>query len=179
MPGMTPNTVIIREAKGEKTFRYTGVILRRKPWLVVVDAPVTRSDLSFMGIILRHGDRFVETYFTDCWYNILDVHDLEGDQVKGWHCDVGCPAVFEADDRLSYVDLALNQWVASDRSQTVLEQDEFDPLELDDETRRQAEAGLRELEMLFADDKKPGLDERTGFCLSDENNARRPGLNTE
>ena len=37
---------------------------------------------------------------------------------------------------------------------------------------RQAKAGLRELEMLFADDKKPGLDERSGFCLIDENDAR-------
>jgi hypothetical protein len=73
----------------------------------------------------------------------------------------------------------LNQWVVLDGSQTVLDQDEFDALELEGETRRQAEAGLRELEMLFADYKKPGLDERSGFCLIDENNARQPGFNTE
>ena len=67
MPGMTPITVIKRDAKGEKTFRYMGVILRRKPWLVVMDAHVNRLDLSFMGTILRYGDRFVETYFADRW----------------------------------------------------------------------------------------------------------------
>lgn len=90
---------------------------------------------------------------------------------------MGRPAVFEADDRLSYIDLALDLWVAPDGSQTVLGRDEFDALELDGGTRRPAEAGLRELIKLFADHKKTGLDEGSGFCLIDENNAGQLGLN--
>jgi len=179
MPGMTPITVIKRDVKGEEALRYTGVILHRKPGLVILEAHFNRSDLPFMGTTLGYGDRFIETYFSDRWYNIFEIHDREPDQIKGWYCNVGRPAVFEADDRLSYIDLALDLWVAPDGSQTVLARDEFDALELDGGTRRQAEAGLMELIKLFADHKKPGLDEGPGFCLIDENNAGQPGLNDE
>ena len=157
MPALTPITVIKRNANGAETFRYSGVILRQEPGLVVLEARFNRSDLSFMGTLLKHGDRFVETFYTDRWYNIFEIHDLDDDRIKGWYCNVGYPAVLEADDRLSYVDLALDLWVAPDGSQTVLDEDEFDALELEGETRRQAWAGLEGLKRIFTSDKRSGL----------------------
>jgi hypothetical protein len=157
MPALTPITVIKRSANGAETFRYSGIILRQEPGLVILEARFNRSELELMGTVLRQGDRFVETFYTDRWYNIFEVHDLEDDRVKGWYCNVGRPAILEADDRLSYVDLALDLWVAPDGSQTVLDEDEFEALELEDETRRQAMAGLAGLKRLFAGAGRPGL----------------------
>jgi uncharacterized protein len=157
MLALTPITVIKRSANGAETFRYSGIILRQAPGLVILEARFNRTDLELMGTVLRQGDRFVETFYTDRWYNILEVHDLEDDRIKGWYCNVGRPAVLEADDRLSYVDLALDLWVAPDGSQTVLDEDEFDALELEDGTRRQARAGLEGLKRLFASAERPGL----------------------
>ena len=157
MPALTPITVIKRNATGAETFRYSGVILRQEPGLVILEAWFNRSDLSLSGTLLRQGDRFVETFYTDRWYNIFEVHDLEDDRIKGWYCNVGCPAVLETDDRLSYVDLALDLWVAPDGSQTVLDEAEFIALQLDGETRRMARAGLEELKKVFSADKRPGL----------------------
>ena len=110
-----------------------------------------------MVTVLRQGDRFVETFYTDRWYNIFEIHDLEDDRIKGWYCNVGCPAVREADDRLSYVDLALDLWVAPDGLQTVLDEAEFIALQLDGETRRAAKAGLEGLKKVFSGDRRPGL----------------------
>jgi protein associated with RNAse G/E len=51
---------------------------------------------------------------------------------------------------LSYVDLALDLWVAADGKQSILDEAEFNELDLDPETRRQALAALAELQAHFA-----------------------------
>jgi predicted RNA-binding protein associated with RNAse of E/G family len=115
------------------------------------------GDLSFLGTVLKQSNRFVETYYTDRWYNIFQIHDREDDRVKGWYCNVGRPAVLEEDDRFSYVDLALDLWVAPDGLQTVVDEDEFAALSLDVETRRKAWAAPEELQRLFRDNEDPDL----------------------
>jgi protein associated with RNAse G/E len=58
------------------------------------------------------------------------------------------PAVFE-DGVVSYVDLALDLWVSMDGRQTVLDEDEFRELDLNDEMKTGALNGLEELKDLF------------------------------
>jgi predicted RNA-binding protein associated with RNAse of E/G family len=155
MPIMTAITVIKRKAAGEEVWRYSGFILRREPNMVVLEARFRSPDLNFMGIVLQTDDRFIETYFTDRWYNIYEIHDREDDRLKGWYCNIAYPAVWEADDLLSYRDLALDLWVASDGVQTVLDEDEFTALNLEPATRLQALAALDELRALFFKNKQP------------------------
>ncbi len=97
---------------------------------------------------------FVEYYFTDHWYNIFAIHDREDEKIKGWYCNVGKPAVIE-DDVVSYVDLALDLWVSIDGTQTVLDEDEFQGLQLNDKLRASALNGLAELKNLFLKNKPP------------------------
>lgn len=146
---MTAVTVIKRNLQGEETWRYSGHILRREPNALILEARFNRPDTPFQGILLKENDRFVETYFTDHWYNIYEIHDRDDDRIKGWYCNIGYPAILEADDRLSYVDLALDLWIAPDGMQTVLDEDEFAALDLDAETRSQALAALEELRLSF------------------------------
>ena len=53
------------------------------------------------------------------------------------------------DGTVSYIDLALDLWVSTDGTQTVLDQDEFETLQLEPAERAQALAALRELQALF------------------------------
>ena len=110
-----------------------------------------------MGINIKHGDRFVETYYTDRWYNIFEIHDRDDGHFKGWYCNVGKPAVMESEDAISYVDLALDLWVTPVGFQTVLDEDEFAALDLDAETRRRAREALEELRRLFSENQNPGF----------------------
>jgi predicted RNA-binding protein associated with RNAse of E/G family len=96
-------------------------------------------------------------FYTNHWYNIFELHDRDNDRVKGWYCNVGRPAVLETNNRLSYVDLGLDLWVAPGGTQTVLDEDEFAALDLDVETRQQAGAALEELQKHFVDNKNPDL----------------------
>jgi predicted RNA-binding protein associated with RNAse of E/G family len=143
-------TIIKRNLSGEETWRYPGRLLIHEGSRLVLEARFNRPDLLFMGVVWRSGDRFVETYFTDRWYNIYEIHDRDDDALKGWYCNISRPAVLEAEDRLSYVDLALDLWIAADGTQTVLDEDEFAALALEEVDRARARQALEELQAHFA-----------------------------
>ena len=158
MSVIKPTLIVIkRNPHGQEVIRYTGVVLQQGPDAIILEADFAHADVPVMGALLRRGDRFIETYYTDRWYNIFEIHDREDDRLKGWYCNVGKPAVLEAGNAISYVDLALDLWVAPDGSQTVLDVDEFDTLELDAETRSKALAALAELQVLFLNQQEPGF----------------------
>src|SRR5688500_7309984 len=139
---------------GEVTYEYEGKLLSRDKHTIVLDALFDRADMPFMDVVFKTGDRFVEYYYTDRWYNIFAIHDRDDGRVKGWYCNIGKPAVFE-DGIVSYIDLALDLWVSTDGEQTVLDEDEFEALEVDKELRAGALNGLEELKQFFLNNKPP------------------------
>jgi len=139
---------------GEVTYKYEGDLIARDENSITLEALFDRADLPFQDVVFKTGDRFVEYYYSDRWYNIFAIHDRNDGKVKGWYCNVGMPAVIE-DDVVSYVDLALDLWVSVDGKQTVLDEDEFAKLELDDELSNNALNGLRELKTLFKNNRPP------------------------
>jgi predicted RNA-binding protein associated with RNAse of E/G family len=147
---MTPITVIKRNLQDEELWRYEATLTRREGTALHLEAPFNGQDVEFMGILVKHGDPFVETYYTDRWYNIFEIYGRDDGALKGWYCIIGKPAVMEAEDILSYVDLALDLWVAVDGTQTVLDEDEFAALGLEPDTRAQALSALEELKTRFA-----------------------------
>lgn len=147
-------TVHKKNLAGEVKYEYEGVMLSRDDHSIVVEALFDRADMPFMDVVFKTGDRFVEYYYTDRWYNIYTIHDRDDGNVKGWYCNVSKPAIVE-DNIITFVDLALDLWVAEDGRQTVLDQDEFEELNLNDEVRVAALHGLEELKTLFLNNKPP------------------------
>jgi protein associated with RNAse G/E len=139
---------------GEVTYEYEGVVLRRDEHSIVLEALFDRADVPFMNVVFKTGDRFVEYYYSDRWYNIFAIHDREDGQIKGWYCNIGQPAVID-DGIVSYVDLALDLWVSVDGKQTVLDEDEFEELKLNEELKTGALNGLNELKGLFKSNNPP------------------------
>ena len=139
---------------GEVMYQYEGVLLGHDEHSIVLEALFDRADMPFMDVVFRAGDRFVEYYYTDRWYNIFVIHNHEDGKVKGWYCNIGKPAVFE-DGVVSYVDLALDLWVSTSGEQTVLDEDEFEALGLNEELRVSALNGLEELKQLFLNGEPP------------------------
>ena len=146
-------TVRKRDEKGFVTWEYAGEVLERGKGFVKLEARFNRADTPFQGIVLKQNDRFVETFYTNRWYNIFEIHDRDDDSLKGWYCNVGHPAIWDAPDVISYVDLALDLWVTPVGAQTVLDEDEFGALELDELTRTHALNALAELRTIFEQDQ--------------------------
>jgi len=133
---------------GEVTYQYEGNLVRRDENTIVLEALFDRKDMPFQDVVFRTGDRFVEYYYTDRWYNIFAVHDKNDGRIKGWYCNIGMPAVIE-DGIVSYIDLALDLWISADWKQTVLDEDEFEALALANEIHAGALNGLKQVQLLF------------------------------
>src|SRR5687767_7343726 len=133
---------------GEVVVQYEGDVIRRDENAITLEAFFERDDMEFMNIVLKKGDRFVETFYTDRWYNVFEIYDRDDETLKGWYCNIGKPAVIE-EDVISYIDLALDLWVAPDGTQVVLDEDELDALNLDDSLKQKVFTALRELQVEF------------------------------
>lgn len=145
---MTTITVIKLDESGNEIWRYDGEEIKRQETCIVLEAFFNRSDINFHGMQMQCGDRFVETYYTDRWYNIFEIHDHHDDHLRGWYINIGYPAMIEG-NTLSYKDLALDVLVFPDGRQLVLDEDEFNLLDLTNEVRGKALEALSEIQRQF------------------------------
>jgi len=149
MQGMPEQVNIIKlTPELREVWRYPAVVLRRTEDSVLIQAHFTREDMPFHEIVLKKGDRFIEIYFSDRWYNIMEIHDRDDDHLKGWYCNVTMPTEISPQE-VRYVDLALDLLVYPDGRQLVLDEDEFLEITISDEMQRQARAALNDLQALF------------------------------
>jgi protein associated with RNAse G/E len=141
-------TVIKLDSKGNETWRYNGRVLKVDQSCIVLEAFFDRQDMLFHGMPMQLGDRFVETYYTDRWYNIFEIHAHQDDHIRGWYINIAFPAVFE-DGCLSYKDLALDVLVFPDGRQVLVDEDEFNALNLSRDIKKNALDALAEIQMNF------------------------------
>jgi protein associated with RNAse G/E len=159
LPGINREavTIIKRNSRGEETWRYAGVVLQRAPQAMLIEASFNRDDILFYGMHLNKGDRFVEAFFANRFYNIFEIHDYQSDELKGWYCNVTRPAEF-LDRKIDYVDLALDLLIFPDRTMLLLDQDEFEEQHLDDAEQQIALAAVDELKEIFQQYQDINLD---------------------
>lgn len=150
---MSTITVVKLDHSGVETYRYQGQLLERSSNRLVLEAFFDRDDTRVDKIIFKRGDRFIETYYTDRWYNILEIHDKDDDSIKCWYCNISFPA-FITDNELYYRDLALDLLIYTDGRQVILDESEFKKLPLDENTIMRAQAALFELRRKFSSHQK-------------------------
>ena len=145
------NDIIVRklDTAGDEKIRYPGRVLERTASAVVLEAFFSRERMELGFVTLKPGDRFVEYFYADRWYNVFVIYDVDNGRLKGWYCNVTRPAII-ADGQVSAVDLALDLWIAPDGSARVLDEDEFAALPLAPGETAAARAALDELRALAA-----------------------------
>jgi hypothetical protein len=142
-------TVRKLSSAGAAVFAYPGVIAQTWPGGARLDATWTRGEMALDYTTFAPGDHFIEWFFADRWYNIMEVRDT-GETLKGWYCNITYPAEF-APDSISYRDLALDLWVAPDGTMATLDEDEFAAdAAIGAAARAQAIAALADLRALVA-----------------------------
>lgn len=141
-------TIIKRNHLGVEVVRYAGKVLKRSADEIQIEAPFSLDHAMLIDIPINRGDRFLETYFSQHWYNIYEIRDLGDDSLKGWYCNV-CYPVEISESLIAFSDLALDLVVYPDGRQMVLDEDEFQALGLARGVQAQARAGLAELQQRF------------------------------
>ena len=143
-------TIIKNDHLGREVWRYPGKLIARSVKGLLFEAFFNRSDLDFNGLLLKQGDRFLELYPFDKYFNIYEIYDRDSGLRKAWYCNVTRP-IRIMDACISYDDLALDLLVFPDGRQLVLDEDEFAELNLDDGLKEKALKGLGELRRIFRD----------------------------
>lgn len=140
--------VVKQNPAGETLWTYTGRRLEQDGTRLVLEAFFDREDRQVHGMTIALGDRFIETYYTDRWYNVFAIYSRDDGSLRGWYCNICRPARF-AGNTISYVDLALDLLVFPDGRQLVLDEDEFVALDLAVEEQAAARQALQELQASF------------------------------
>ena len=149
-------TVTVRKlsARGDVIFAYEGIIAEIFAGGARLDAEWTRSRMELGYTTFEPGDHFIEWFYTERWYNIMEVRERTG-ALKGWYCNITWPAEI-TEDAVSYRDLTLDLWVAPDGAAQTLDMDEFEAdADLSAEERTQALAALDELRAHLARGEAP------------------------
>lgn len=121
-PG-TALTVYKLDLQGRRVTSYPATVRESGPEGVVLDARWTRPPLALGYVTFETGDRFIEWFYRDRWYNIFEVRSRDG-RLKGWYCNVAAPARISATE-VSCRDLLLDLWVAPDGATHTLDEEEF------------------------------------------------------
>jgi predicted RNA-binding protein associated with RNAse of E/G family len=137
-------TVHKLDERGNEVLSYEGAIMHETSHSLTLEAIFDRNDIDVHGLLLRKGDRFVETYYNNRWYNVFAVYDVDDHLLKGWYCNITRPARIE-NGHVYADDLALDMVIFPDGCWKVLDEDEFAALGLSPMEHQQAKNALDEL----------------------------------
>ena len=156
-----PETVVVDKLNlaGEVSVTWSGQVLRRSEHEVVLEAIFTHSSRDLGYVRMGPGDRFVEHYYTDRWYNVFAIYEAEDGLFKGWYCNITRPAEINDEPggglRVRAVDLALDYFRQPGGREFILDEEEFAALPLNAAEISAARAALAELRALAAAGQGP------------------------
>ena len=96
------------------------------------------------NVTFRQGDLRLARSYPDLWYNVFEVHDGLSDQVKCWYINLCYRAQFGTES-ITWQDLALDLVVYPSGEYRLLDEDEFDALELAPEVRTRCVETVQEI----------------------------------
>ena len=140
---------------GEVKWQYQGKILALHENHLCLEAfAQNANDAGYMT--LEAGDRFFEHYYNDRYYNIYAIYQQKSSSLKGWYCNIGMPAQF-SNGAVSYVDLALDLWVYPNGEYLLLDEDEFEMLDLPAVTQQKCWQAIDTLIQLAKEQSLPTI----------------------
>lgn len=151
---MTAFTVIKRDASGKAVLSYRGALIERGESHVCIEARFALDDIDLGYIRLRRGDSFREWFYSDRYFNIFRVQDVDSRQLKGWYCNITRPAEIK-DAQVVAEDLELDVFVHPNGSTLVLDQEEFAALQLSDLEQKRAWEAVRTIREMARRRQRP------------------------
>lgn len=133
------------DAYGREVWQYPATLLELDEHSVQLEASFDLDRVKLDYVVFEQGDRFVETYYDDRWYNVFAVYEGETSDFKGWYCNVCRPAQI-TEDAVRCEDLALDVWVDPDGQTRIMDRAEFEALAIPEADR---EEGRRALEQIL------------------------------
>lgn len=147
-------TVYKLDSSGRIIWQYQGHCLFRTTEGLCLEAFFNRDDRDYGYALLKRGDRFVEYFYPDRWYNVFAVYDRDDGLLKGWYCNICRPCRLTARE-VYCEDLALDLWVSPAGQPTILDEEQFEALPLPEEEKVSGREALQLLLTLAANQQLP------------------------
>ena len=126
---MADFTVYKCDHEGTVVWHYPAAVVQRTETSVCLAAVFDRDESDLGAVVLRRGDVFTEWFYSDRWYNIFRIEDIQTSLLKGWYCNITRPARI-LEDGVYADDLALDIFVMPNGNIVLLDEDEFTALDL-------------------------------------------------
>ena len=140
-----------KNQEGDVTYEYEGTLLSQDEHSIVLEALFDRADMPFMDVMFKTGDRFVEYYYTERWYNIFRFEEPVG-TLRNWYCNITMPPTI-SETAVDYVDLDIDVLIWPDQCFQILDVDEYDEnarkYGLSDDARQQVSQALSQLSIML------------------------------
>lgn len=129
---------------GEIELTYTGTLIERHATRVCIKARFKAKTRDLGYIVLKEDDIFTEWFYSNQWFNIFRVEDVDTGDMKGFYCNITRPASIH-DDYVAADDLALDVFVKPNGETLLLDEDEYDDLPLSDDERQHVKQAVDRL----------------------------------
>jgi uncharacterized protein len=139
---------------GRLVWEYIGKTLERTERMICLEAFFGRDKVDIGMLTFEKGDRMVEWFYADQYFNIFQVEAGESRKIKGWYCNVARPATI-TDEIVVAEDLALDVVVTPDGTIYLLDEDDFDALTIYADERQKALDGVATLRAWVAAKQGP------------------------
>jgi len=149
---MQPFTVYKCDEQGNLLLSYTGELIERGETWVCIQAKFALDNVPIGPLTLQTGDLMTEWFYADRYYNVFCI-EKDG-YLKGWYCNITRPAQI-TETSVSADDLALDVIVSPDREITLLDEAEFDALDITKHERQSALNAVQTLRDLVAREVPP------------------------
>ncbi|KAA3658235.1 MAG: DUF402 domain-containing protein [Chloroflexi bacterium] len=141
---MSDFTVHKLDENGRLILSYPAKVLERTNNHIRLEAFFSRDDMELGYVTFKRGDRFVEYFYTDRWYNVFAIYDRDDAVFKGWYCNICRPSVI-GETAVHCEDLALDIWIDPQGQTTILDEDEFAQLAISQKEKHAARIALDKL----------------------------------
>lgn len=146
---------IKRKHDGSEVIRYEGEVVARGETWVCLRARLKRDTEKDAGYtVWRPGDLLTEWHYSDKWYNVFHLQDVRDGSFKGWYCNITRPAHI-TETQVWADDLALDVYIYPNREILILDEDEFEEIDISGEERKAAWDAVAEIKRLVAAGEAP------------------------
>lgn len=129
---------------GKEVRRWRGRLLWATPRGWALEAFFQGPLVTVGGLTFRPGDRMIEFYYRQRWYNLFAVYDGSQGRLKGWYANLASPAQRRG-NLLLYRDWELDLVFLRDGRLSLLDEAAFAALPLGPEQRLWARQALQEI----------------------------------
>ena len=137
-------TVMVEDLQGDLVRAYRAHERDRRPSEVIMEAEYDGQTQDLGDTTLETGDRLIIRFYENRLYNVVQIHDADDDELKGWHCNF-MQEINIDNGAIRAQDLSLSLFVRPDRGNVVLNRSKFNELDLDERVRQDVQETLAAL----------------------------------